>query len=82
MRRATRRTSRARGVGYAIAGGLFSGVGAISYYSALESGRASVATTATALYFVVGIVFLGESVDLRDAAGITLAVGAVALLSS
>lgn len=74
------------GVGYAVAGGLFSGIGAVSYYSALESGRSSVATTVTALYFVVaaaiGVVFLGETVDLRDVAGIVLAVGAVVLLSS
>ena len=74
------------GVGYAVAGGLFSGIGAVSYYAALQRGTASVATTVTALYFVVaailGVVFLGESVDLRDVAGIALAVGAVALLST
>lgn len=74
------------GVGYAVAGGLFSGVGAVSYYAALQRGTAAVATTVTALYFVVaavlGVVFLGESVDLRDVAGIALAVGAVALLST
>lgn len=74
------------GVGYAVAGGLFSGVGAVSYYAALQRGTAAVATTVTALYFVVaailGVMFLGESVDLRDMAGIALAVGAVALLST
>lgn len=74
------------GVGYALAGGLFSGVGAVSYYTALRNGTAAVATTVTALYFVVaavvGIVFLGESVSARDVAGIALAVGAVVLLST
>jgi uncharacterized membrane protein len=74
------------GVGYALAGGLFSGVGAISYYVALRRGTAGVATTVTALYFVVaavlGVLFLGESVSARDAAGIALAVGAVVLLST
>ncbi|WP_132061542.1 EamA family transporter [Halorussus amylolyticus] len=74
------------GVGYAIAGGLFSGVGAISYYAALQHGSAAIATTVTALYFVVaailGVVFLGESVGVRDVAAIALAVGAVALLST
>lgn len=74
------------GVGYALAGGLFSGVGAISYYVALRNGTAAIATTVTGLYFVVavvvGIVFLGESVTARDAAGIALAVGAVVLLST
>ncbi|WP_137286276.1 EamA family transporter [Halorussus salinisoli] len=74
------------GVGYAVAGGLFSGVGAISYYVALRKGATAVATTVTALYFVVaavlGVVFLGESVSARDVAGIALAVGAVVLLST
>ncbi|GAA5059491.1 hypothetical protein GCM10025751_43540 [Haladaptatus pallidirubidus] len=40
----------------------------------------------TALYFVVaavlGVVFLGESVSVRDMAGIGLAIGAVALLAT
>lgn len=74
------------GVGYALAGGLFSGVGAISYYAALQHGNATVATTITALYFVVAgilaVVFLGESVDVRDLAGVALAVGAVTLFST
>lgn len=74
------------GVGYAAAGGLFSGVGAISYYVALRRGATSVATTVTALYFVVaavlGVAFLGDSLSMRDVAGIALAVGAVALLST
>lgn len=73
------------GVGYALAGGLFSGVGAVSYYAALQYGTSGVVTTVTALYFVVaavlGVVFLGESVGPRDVAAIALAVGAVALLS-
>jgi len=74
------------GAAYAVAGGLFSGVGAISYYAALRHGSAAVATTVTALYFVVaavvGVVALGETVTVRDAAGIALAVGAVVLLST
>lgn len=74
------------GVAFAVAGGLFSGVGAVSYYAALRHGTAAVATTVTALYFVVaaviGVVLLGESVSARDLAGIALAVGAVVLLST
>jgi uncharacterized membrane protein len=74
------------GVGYAVAGGLFSGVGAIRYYAALRHGTAAIATTITALYFVVaaiiGVVFLGESVSVRDVAGIALAIGAVVLFST
>ncbi|WP_227356878.1 EamA family transporter [Haladaptatus salinisoli] len=74
------------GVAFAVVGGLFSGVGSISYYAALQRGNTAVATTVTALYFVVaavmGVVFLGESVDVRDVAGIGLAVGAVVLLAT
>lgn len=74
------------GVAFAVAGGLFSGVGAVSYYAALRHGTAAVATTVTALYFVVaaivGVVLLGESVSARDVAGIALAIGAVVLLST
>ncbi|WP_423746224.1 EamA family transporter (plasmid) [Haladaptatus sp. SPP-AMP-3] len=74
------------GVAFAVAGGLFSGIGSISYYVALQRGNTAVATTVTALYFVVaavlGAVFLGESVDIRDVAGIGLAVGAVVLLAT
>ncbi|RBI62479.1 EamA family transporter [halophilic archaeon] len=74
------------GVTYALAGGLFSGVGAISYYAALKSGSAAVATTVTGLYFVVAAVLavlvLGESLSARDVAGVALAVCAVALLAS
>ncbi len=74
------------GVTYAIAGGLFSGIGSISYYAALQRGNTAIATTITALYFVVaavlGVVFLGESVDVRDMARVGLAIGAVAMLST
>ncbi|WP_135806466.1 EamA family transporter [Halorussus marinus] len=74
------------GAGYALAGGLFSGVGGVSYYAALQYGDASVVSTITALYFVVaavlGVLFLGESLGARDAVGIALAVGAVAVLST
>jgi transporter family protein len=74
------------GIAFAVAGGLFSGIGSISYYVALQRGNTAIATTVTALYFVVaavlGAVFLGESVDVRDVAGIGLAAGAVVLLAT
>lgn len=74
------------GVGYALVGGLFSGVGGVSYYAAIQFGDVSVVSTITALYFVVaavlGVLFLGESISARDVAGIALAVGAVTLLST
>ncbi|WP_266080225.1 EamA family transporter [Haladaptatus caseinilyticus] len=75
-----------RGVSFAIVGGLFSGAGSISYYAALQRGNTAIATTITALYFVVAVrivvVFLGESVSTRDLAGVGLAIGAVALLAT
>lgn len=74
------------GVGYALVAGVFSGVAAICYYVALQHGTAAVATTVTALYFVVaaiiGVVFLGESISTRDVAAIALAVGAIVLFST
>lgn len=74
------------GVTFAIVGGLFSGIGSISYYAALQRGNTAVATTVTALYFVVAavlaVLFLGEPVDMRDMAGVGLAVGAVVLLAT
>ncbi|WP_458189916.1 EamA family transporter [Haladaptatus sp. NG-WS-4] len=74
------------GVAFAVAGGVFSGIGSISYYAALQRGNTAIATTVTALYFVVaailGAIFLGETVELRDFAGIGLAIGAVALLAT
>ncbi len=74
------------GVAFAIAGGLFSGVGSISYYAALQRGNTAIATTVTALYFVVaailGVLLLGNSLDMQDLAGIGLAIAAVVLLAT
>lgn len=73
------------GVGFALVAGVFSGAGAVSYYHALESGAASIATTLTALYFVVaavlGVLVLDDSLELTDAAGIACAVVAVVLIA-
>ena len=74
------------GVAFAVAGGLFSGIGSISYYAALQRGDTATATTVTALYFVVaavlGVLFLGDSVDMQDWVGVGLAIGAVFLLAT
>lgn len=71
---------------YAVASGVCFGVGGLAYYAALRRGSTAATTTIAALYFVVAsilaLVFLGEPLRLRDAAGIGLAVGAVALLAS
>lgn len=75
----------ARGVGFALVAGVFAGGGAVAYYAGLDYGSTGVITTVSALYFVVatllGVVLLGESVGLREVAGIGLAVGAVVLLA-
>jgi len=72
-------------IGIAALAGVASGIGAVAYYAALEAGAAGIATTITALYFVVaavlGIVFLGDSLAVSDAAGIVAAVVAVALIA-
>ena len=74
------------GIAFAVVGGLFSGIGSISYYAALQRGDTATATTVTALYFIVaavlGVLFLGDPVDMRDLAGVGLAIGAVALLAT
>lgn len=72
-------------IGTAALAGVASGIGAVAYYAALQAGSAGVATTITALYFVVaaglGVVVLGESLALTDVAGIGAAVLAVGLIA-
>ena len=72
-------------IGIAGLAGVASGIGAVAYYAALQAGSAGVATTITAMYFVVaaglGVVVLGESLALTDVAGIGAAVLAVGLIA-
>lgn len=74
------------GVYFALASGVFAGVGAVAFYAGLESGRTGIVTTISALYFVVaallGIIVLGESVGAREVTGIGFAVVAVVLLAT
>lgn len=74
-----------RGLAFALAAGLASGLGSAAYYTALDVGNISIVSTVTALYFVVavvlGVIVLRESLDPSDVAGMLLAVGAVALLA-
>ncbi len=73
------------GMVLAAAAGVFAGIGAVAFYMGLETGRTSIITTVSALYFVVaaviGILLLGEPVDLTDIGGIGFAVVAVVLLA-
>ena len=72
-------------IGIAGLAGVASGIGAVAYYAALQAGSAGVATTITAMYFVVaaglGVVVLGESLAITDVAGVGAAVLAVALIA-
>lgn len=72
-------------LGVAALAGVASGVGAVAYYAALQAGAAGIATTVTALYFVVaaalGTAVLGESLALSDLVGIGAAVVAVVLIA-
>lgn len=74
------------GVYFALASGVFAGVGAVAFYAGLESGRTGIVTTVSALYFVVaavaGVLVLGETLGVREVAGIGFAVAAVALLAT
>lgn len=73
-----------RGVAFAGLAGVFAGAGAVAFYAGLAEGNSAVVTTVSALYFVVaallGVAVLGESLGLRDVAGIGFAVLAIALL--
>jgi drug/metabolite transporter (DMT)-like permease len=75
-----------RGVALAGLAGVFAGGGAVAFYAGLSRGSAAIVTTVSALYFVVaailGVVVLGESLAVRDLAGIGFAVLAIALLAT
>lgn len=65
--------------------GVASGVGAVAYYAALQIGSAGIATTITAMYFVVaaalGFLLFGDVPELSDLAGIAAAIVAVTLIA-
>jgi len=73
------------GVGYALAAGVFSGIGAVAFYAGLAAGRTATVTTISAPYFVVaavlGLLVLGESVTWHDTLGIVFAAVAVTLIA-
>lgn len=73
------------GIGYAVASGLFLGLGTLAYYSALNTGSAAIATSISGMYLLVttvlAILFLDESLGSTEVAGLGLAIAAVILLS-
>lgn len=74
------------GLVYAALGGVLFAIGGIAYYAALQRGSTAITTTIAALYFVVAailaVIFLNESLGLKEMAGIVLAVFAAVLLTS
>lgn len=73
------------GLGYAVASGLFLGLGTLAYYTAMDTGSAAIATSISGMYLLVttvlAILFLDESLGSMEMAGLGLAVVAVVLLS-
>lgn len=75
-----------RGIAYALAGGIVSGLGNVPYYDLLTRGvTAAAAVSLTALYPVVTIalaaLILGERVNRVQAAGLVLALAAIYLFN-
>ena len=74
------------GLCYAALAGIASAAGGISLYAALERRDAAIVTTISALYFVIAaiiaVVFLEESLQVTDIAGILLAGIAIALIAN
>ena len=74
------------GLFYAALAGIASAAGGIALYAALARGDAAIVTTISALYFVVAaviaVVFLEESLQTTDTAGILLAGIAITLIAN
>ena len=68
-----------------IAAGVTLTIGIITYYTALSRGPTSVVVPIFAMNFAVvsilGILFLGETINLQKVAGLVLASGAIVLLT-
>lgn len=71
-------------LGYAVLAGVALSVGSISFYLGLATGRTSVVTAVSAMYFVVaavvGVVVFGDSLSALNQAGVVLAAVAIGLL--
>jgi transporter family protein len=73
------------GLTYAVLAGVFSGIAAVAFYAGLSYGRTGIVTTVSALYFVVaavlGVLVLGDSMELTDFVGVGFGVLAVVMLA-
>ena len=75
----------AAGFGWAAIGGFLAFVGFLTFFAALEQGKASTVVTLSALYplvtILLSVVFLREKLTTRQGIGIVLAMIASALLA-
>ncbi|WP_071932571.1 EamA family transporter [Halodesulfurarchaeum formicicum] len=73
------------GVTYALGAGIASAIGAVTMYSALKTGDASVVTPISGLYFVIaavlGVLIFKEPIGMKKAAGLVFAVISITLVT-
>jgi len=73
------------GAGYGILNGVFSGLGLLAYYAAMEAGKASIVGPVTSLYPLVTVILalalLKERLNFFQKAGVGLAVISIVILS-
>ncbi|MDY0012778.1 MAG: EamA family transporter [Rhodocyclaceae bacterium] len=75
-----------RGASYALAGGMLGGLGVYAYLLAAQRGHVSQLVVVTALYPVItvalGVLMLGESMNLRQGLGMGLGLLAILLVAT
>ena len=73
------------GAGYGILNGVFSGLGLLAYYAAMEAGKASIVGPVTSLYplvtVILALVLLRERLNRLQQLGVGLAIVSVLILS-
>lgn len=79
-------TVDAKGIAYSVLTGVLSGAGCLFFTIAASKGKVSSVITITALYpfvtILLAVIFLKETVQLKQAIGMVLALGAILLVSS
>lgn len=78
-------TVDAKGIGYGLLTGITYGIGCLFYFIAADKGKVTTVVTLTALYPIVTILLayliLHEGINLKQGAGVILALAAIYLLS-
>jgi transporter family protein len=73
------------GAGYGIVNGVFSGLGLLAYYAAMEAGKASIVGPVTSLYPLVTVILalalLKECLNRVQKIGVGLAISSIVILS-